>query len=698
VFDIKTIEVPVGGGSVSLETGRFARQADGAVMVRMGDTMVLVTAVMSKSAKPGDFLPLSVEYQEKTYSTGRIPGGYFKRENRPTELEILTSRIIDRPIRPLFDDHCRFEIQVVATVVSMDKENDPGLCALLGASAALMISNIPWDGPVAAVRVGRIDDKLVLNPKFSEMEKSTLDITVVVGRDGVVMVEGQGQFVSEEVMVEALMFAQKEAQPMLVAQEQLARELAPIKREIPQPQDDKALEKRIIKLATPGLKKALTVLTKHERYAAVAEVKAKVLEDLGEEYAGKGEEIGRHFKHLQKKMVRDMVFNTGKRLDGRTTTEVRPIDCQVGVLPRVHGSALFTRGETQALVAITLGTSADEQRLETLMGEEVRSYLLHYNFPSFSVGEVKPMRGPSRRDTGHGKLAERGTKRILPAYEQFPYTIRSVSEILESNGSSSMATVCGTCLGLMDAGVPITEMVAGIAMGLMKEDDKVAVLTDILGDEDHLGDMDFKVIGGDNGITAIQMDIKISGLSREILTKSLNQARDARLHILGKMREALTEPRSDLSAYAPRITTIHINPDRIRDLIGPGGKNIKGIIEATGASIDVTDDGTVRVAAIDPESGAKALALVKGYTEEAEIGKIYYGKVVKITDFGAFVNIMPGTDGLCHISEMARRRVKTVDEVMHEGDEVPVKVLGVDEKNGKIRLSHIAALEDLGKA
>ena len=696
MFDITEKKIEIGASTLSIESGRYARQADGAVMVRYGDTQVLVTAVMSDGIRDMGFLPLSVDYREKTYSAGKIPGGFFKREGRPTEIEILSARQIDRPIRPLFESHIRQEIQIMVQVFSLDKENDPSPLGVIGASAALMISDIPWAGPVAAIKVGKIDGELMVNPTNTQLLESELDITVVVGADGIVMVEGEADFMGDDDMVDALMFAKDAAQPILQAQIDLAKKLGKTKRVVPAPEVDEALVKLVEKKGKKALLKALKVKVKKERGKALSAAKAEMLEALGEEYADRTAEAKRYWSKLQKATARGLLFDKGQRIDGRDTTTVRQIHSEIGVLARAHGSSVFTRGETQVLAAITLGTAQDEQRIDALAGEYHKHFMLHYNFPPFSVGEARMPRGPSRRDIGHGNLAERGTKRILPEHNDFPYTIRVVAEVLESNGSSSMATVCATNMALMEGGVPVKGMVAGIAMGLMQEGDKIEVLTDILGDEDHMGDMDFKVIGSETGITAIQMDIKISGLSREILAKALSQATEARTHILGEMRKTISEPRPEVNEYAPRIITLQINPDKIRDLIGPGGKHIRGIIQETGAQIDVTDDGTVRVAAVGEESKNEALRQIESYTAEAEIGKIYDGRVAKVTDFGAFVTIMPGTDGLCHISEMAEQRVERVEDIMSEGDTVKVKVLEIDSRTGKIRLSHKAALRGEG--
>jgi len=687
-----TRSTEIGGRTLSIETGELAKQADGSVLVRYGETVVLVTTVMARSLARLSFLPLFVDYTEKTYSAGRIPGGYFKREGRPTTTEVLNSRLIDRPIRPLFPKGCRNEIQVIALALSLDKENDPGPMALLGASTALTISDIPWDGPVAAVKVGRIDRELVLNPTYSQLEESDLDLHVAIGNDGIVMVEGECDFVPEQVVVDAMMFAQEHAAPLLDMQRELAAEIGRTKREIELPPELPELEQAIADRCSKQLGEALSIPIKLDRYAAMREIKARLVEDLLEEYPEQEGDIGRYFDGLKKKLARGMLLETGKRIDGRSETDIRGITGKAGLLPRTHGSALFTRGETQALVVATLGSAQDEQRIDSLLGDYRKRFMLHYNFPPFCVGEVKPMRGPSRRDIGHGMLAERGTSRSLPSHDDFAYTIRIVSEVLESNGSSSMATVCGTSMALMDAGVPVKCPVAGIAMGLIKEGDKFFVLSDILGDEDHMGDMDFKVIGNRDGVSAVQMDIKISGLTREILDRALEQAREARSHVLDRMAEAIDAPREELSQYAPRITTLQINPEKIGALIGPGGKHIRGIVEETGASVDVNDDGKVSIAAVDQEAGARAIELVKQYTAEAEVGKTYVGKVVRIVDFGAFIQILPGIDGLCHISELSDRRVNRVQDVLAEGDEVVVKVINVD-RSGKVKLSRKQALK-----
>jgi len=689
MFLKKSIEI--GGRTLTIETGELARQADGAAVVRYGDTMVLVTTCMG-GTRDADFFPLSVDFVAKTYSAGKIPGGYFKREGRPTEYEILTSRLTDRPIRPLFPEGARNEVQVVAMVLSTDRENEPGILAMIGASAALSFSRIPWAGPIAAIRVGRIDGKLVANPLHSDDEKLDLDLTVAVGREGVVMVEGEAKFVPESVLVDALLFAQEQTQPLLKLQEEMAKELGVAKVEMEITADNEALRKKVDKLAAAKVKGALAIRQKKSRYEAIKVAHDEVTEALAEEFPEQGALIDRYFEKFKKATARGTLFSTGKRIDGRSSTDVRDITCKVGLLPRTHGSALFTRGETQAMVTVTLGSAQDTQRIDGLGAETTKTFMMHYHFPPFSVGEVRMMRGPSRRDIGHGFLAERGTQIVLPDHDKFAYTIRVVSEILESNGSSSMATVCGTSLALMDAGVPITGPVAGVAMGLMKEGDKVCVLSDILGDEDHMGDMDFKVVGNRDGVSAVQMDIKITGLTREILDQALSQAKAARQHILECMAKAIETPRADLSPFAPRIFTVQINPDKIGALIGPGGKNIRSIIEQTGVAIDVNDDGKVNVAAVDGEAAQRAIALIQGCTAEAELGRTYMGKVVKIVDFGAFIQVLPGIEGLCHISELADRRVESVEDVLSEGDEVMVKVIAIDPKSGKVKLSRREAM------
>jgi polyribonucleotide nucleotidyltransferase len=689
--------IELGGRTLTIETGKMAKQADGAVVLRYGDTMVLVTAVANQTAREGiDFLPLTVEYVEKTAAAGKIPGGYFKREGRPTENEILTCRLIDRPSRPLFPKAWRNETQIIGTVLSFDKENPSDVLAMCGAAAALHISNIPWGNPFGAVRVGRINHQFVVNPTFAEREKSELDLVVAATRDAIVMVEGGCAQLSEDTMIDALLFAHDACQSILDLIEKIRAAVGRAKREAPVSIKDPTIAGRVKEIGYERLKAATAIREKLERNQTLAHIETEVFERLRGEFLDsdgkpREKEIRAAVHELHKKYVREMAVKDGLRIDGRKTNEIRHISSEVGLIPRTHGSALFTRGETQALVSTTLGTAQDVQRIDSLMGDVEKRFMLHYNFPPFSTGEAKMMRSASRREIGHGHLAERALARVLPRYEDFPYTIRIVSEILESNGSSSMASVCGGCLSLMDAGVPIVEPVAGIAMGLIKEGDNLAVLSDILGDEDHLGDMDFKVTGTRHGITALQMDIKIQGLSREILQKALYQAREGRLHILGKMAEALTAPREELSRHAPRIFTLTVKPDRIRDIIGPGGKMIRAIIEQTGVAIDVEDDGTVSIASSDDTSAKKAIDIIKGLTTEPEVGQFYMGVVRRIVDFGAFVEILPGTDGLIHISELDQKRVNKVTDVINEGDEVMVKVISID-RQGKIRLSRKEAM------
>ncbi|MBI3769501.1 MAG: polyribonucleotide nucleotidyltransferase [Deltaproteobacteria bacterium] len=687
---MKRVEIDLHGRRLSIESGRVAKQAGGSALVQYGDTVVLVTAVAAREARESiDFFPLTVDYQEKTFAAGKIPGGFFKREGRPTEKEVLTSRLCDRPLRPLFPEGFRCETQVIATVLSYDKENDPDVLAMIGASAALEISDIPFNGPIAGVRVGRIDGTLILNPTASQVAQCDLQMIIAGSRDAIVMVEGGARMLSEDVVLDALYFGHRELQPILDMQAELRRALGKPKRTVVPPAVDQVLAARVRELAAAKIAEALAVSGKHERNDAVHQARADVLAKLSGEFAER--EIKHLFERVHEGIVRAMIVAERRRIDGRGLADVRAISCEVQVLPRTHGSALFTRGETQALVVATLGTSSDEQRIDALIGDTYKKFMLHYNFPPFSVGEVKFLRSPGRREIGHGALAERAVSAVLPDDTQFPYTIRVVSEILESNGSSSMATVCGSSLALMDAGVPIKAPVAGIAMGLIREGGEIRVLSDILGDEDHLGDMDFKVAGTAEGVTAVQMDIKIGGVTREIMRDALYQAREGRLHILRAMQAALASPRPDVSSYAPRIVTLKIRQDRIRDVIGPGGKVIRGIIEETGVKIDVEDDGTIYIASADEPAMQKAVDWVHRLTAEAEVGKIYKGVVKKIMDFGAFVEILPGTDGLVHISQLAPERVARVRDVLNEGDEVMVKVLEVD-KTGKIRLSRKEAL------
>ena len=691
----------LGGKELSIETGKMAKQSDGAVMIRYGESMVLVTAVAAKSAREGiDFLPLTCEYVEKTYGGGKIPGGYFKREGKPTDAETLVSRLIDRPSRPLFPKGYRCDTQVIAFAVSFDRENPTDVLAMTGAAAALHLSDIPWDGPYVGVRVVRVNGQFIINPTFQQRDQSDLEFVVAVSRDAIVMVEGGADQISEDVAVDALFFAHKEAQPVLDLLEKLRAAIGKPKRTFVPPQKDEALFKKVKELGAERMRAAVTVREKHKRHDQEALVGQQILAELcgeGMLYAGRNKEVNEAIQSLHKKTVREMVLGEAIRIDGRRTTDIRPITTEVGLLPRVHGSALFTRGETQALVTATLGTSQDEQRLDSLLGDVTKRFMLHYNFPPFSTGEAKPMRSQSRREVGHGALAERALLRVMPTEKDFPYVVRIVSETLESNGSSSMAAVCGGTLALMDAGVPIVAPVSGIAMGLIYEkgesgsSDRIAILSDILGDEDHLGDMDFKVCGTRKGITSVQMDIKIPGLSREVLVRALKQARDGRLYILDKMAQTIATPNKEMSKYAPRIYRLQVKPDRVRDIIGPGGKMIRAIIEQTGVAIDIEDDGTVNIASPDGPSAQKAIDIVKGLTAEPEVGSFYMGTVRRIVEFGAFVEILPGTDGLVHVSELSNERVHNISDVVKEGDEVMVKVIGID-RTGKIRLSRKEAL------
>ena len=684
----KKIEMEFYGRPLSIETGRWAKQASGAAVVSYGETVVLVTAVASNTPREGiDFFPLTVDYQERTYAAGKIPGGFIKREGRPSDREILTSRLTDRAIRPLFPKGFACETQIVASVLSVDRENDADTLAMIGASAALHVSDIPFRGPIAGVRIGRLKGSLVVNPLQAQFEDSDINLFVAAGRDAIIMVEGGAQIVPEEEMLEALFLAQESIAPVLDAQDELARIAGKQKRTFEAVPPDTNLINRVKELGTEKLQTALFVPAKHERGAAISGVEAEVKAALTEEYAGRERDIAHAFEELTSEMLRMAIVKDGRRVDGRGVADIRPITCEVGVLPRTHGSAVFTRGETQALVVVTLGTASDEQRIDGLISQQSKRFMLHYNFPPFSVGEARPMRNPGRREIGHGTLAERALLAVQPPASEFPYTIRIVSEILESNGSSSMASICGGTLSLMDAGAPITAPVAGIAMGLIKEGEQIGILSDILGDEDHLGDMDFKVAGTAEGITALQMDIKISGVTREIMTQALYQARDGRLHILGEMNRALEAPRMDVADSAPRIQTMKIKPDKIRDIIGPGGKTIRSIVEETGAKIDVEDDGTVRIASPDTDSLERAIAKIEMITTDAEIGQIYNGLVKKVVDFGAFVEILPGREGLVHISQLAAGRVRQVTDVVNEGDQLLVKVLEID-RQGKIRLSH----------
>ncbi len=689
MFKPHSVEIDWGGRPLKLETGKIARQADGAVMATYGETIVLATVVAAKTAKDGiDFLPLTVDYQEKTYAAGRIPGGYFKREGRPTEKETLVSRLIDRPIRPLFADGWRNETQVIVTVLSHDMENDPDILALVASSAALTISGAPFMGPIGAARVGFINDEYVLNPTLDEMADTNLDLVVAGTADAVLMVESEAKELNEDIMLGAVMFGHRHFQPVIKAIIELAEKAAKEPREV-KTDDNSAIDKEMRGIGEAELRTAYAIPIKQDRYTAVGAVKKKVMEHFfpeGAEPKFDKLRVAGVFKELEANVVRNNILDTGKRIDGRDKTTVRPIVCEVGVLPRAHGSALFTRGETQALVVTTLGTGEDEQYIDSLSGTYKERFLLHYNFPPYSVGETGRMGGTKRREIGHGKLAWRALRPVLPAPHEFPYTLRVVSEITESNGSSSMASVCGASLALMDAGVPLKRPTAGIAMGLILEGKKFAVLSDILGDEDHLGDMDFKVAGTETGITSLQMDIKIAGITEEIMKIALAQAKDGRIHILGEMAKALTDARAELGEHAPRIEVLQIPTDKIRDVIGTGGKIIREIVEKTGAKINIEDDGTVKVASANGESIRAAIKWIKSITSDPEVGQIYDGTIVKVMEFGAFVNFFGPKDGLVHISQLAANRVQKTSDVVKEGDKVKVKLLGLDDR-GKVRLS-----------
>ncbi|MFQ5788900.1 MAG: polyribonucleotide nucleotidyltransferase [Acidobacteriota bacterium] len=686
-------EVELGGSTLTIEMGKLAKQADGAALVRVGDTVVLVTACASKEEREGvDFLPLTVDYRENFYAGGKIPGGFFKREGRPNEKEILTSRLIDRPLRPLFPEGWHNETQVIGLVLSTDRENDSDTMAVTGASAALYCSEIPFTTPIAGVRVGLIDGDFVINPTFEQLNSSRLNLTVAGSRDALVMVEAGGHEVSEAELVEALEFGHEAIRKLVDLQEEFYRELKPVKLTVEPKNHGTDLYGEIESKVGASLLEAMRIPGKLAADRAIDEVKSRVLEQFSED-PERQVEAAAILKDLQEKALRAEVLVNHRRLDGRPFDGIRQISCQVGVLPRTHGSSLFTRGETQALVTVTLGTSEDAQKLDWLEGLSERRFMLHYNFPPFSVGEARFLRGPGRREIGHGALAERALSPVIPSESDFPYTIRIVSDILESNGSSSMATVTGGCLALMDAGVPLKAPVAGVAMGLIKEGERYAVLTDIAGAEDHYGDMDFKVAGTQNGITALQMDIKIKGLTSTILAEALEQARQARLFILDKMAETIAAPRESISSYAPRIFTMTIPKDKIRDVIGPGGKMIRSIIERTQVKIDVEDDGSVSIASSDEESARKAMHIIEELTAVAEMGKTYLGKVQRIVDFGAFVEILPGTDGLLHISELADYRVKDIRQELSEGDQLLVKVINIDPQ-GKVKLSRRAVLRE----
>jgi len=692
---VTTVETEIGGRRLILETGQMAKQASGAVVARYGDTVVLSTAVASKVERENvDFLPLTVDYQEKAYAAGRIPGGFFKREGRQSEKEILSSRLIDRPIRPLFPEGYYYDTQIIASVLSIGDESSMDLMGMIASSAALAISEIPFRGPIGAVRVGLVDGKFIINPGQKELETTLLNLVVAGTMDAIMMVEGGANELTEDQMLDALDTAHREIKKIVAFQNELVSKVGKPKRPVKTVEIDKDLAEQVATLAMDQLRTAIVIPNKMERQKTLDVMLDEIKQKLKkEDDPTRSRQISTIFFDIEKNEVRKIILEKNTRADGRKPDQIRPISSSVGLLPRTHGSALFTRGETQALVVTTLGTSEDEQRIDSLEGEYFKTFMLHYNFPPFSVGETKPLRGPGRREVGHGALAERALKAMVPKKQEFPYTIRLVSDILESNGSSSMATVCGGTLALMDAGVPIKAPVAGIAMGLIKEGEKVVILSDILGLEDHLGDMDFKVTGTSKGITALQMDMKIEGITIETMRTALQQAKDGRLHILGKMLETLATPRNTLNPFAPRIITMQISPDKIKDVIGSGGKVIRSIVEQTGAKIDIEDDGTINIASSDEAAANKAKEIIRGIVQEAVVGKLYMGKVRKIMDFGAFVEIFPGTDGLLHISQISDKRIEKVTDELKEGDEVLVKVLEID-RQGKIRLSRKEALHD----
>ncbi len=689
---IRVKETTLNGKTFSIETGRVARQADGACWVRYGDTIVQAAVVGAKEVKEDQgFFPLTVDYREKAYAAGKIPGGFFKREGRPSENEILTSRLIDRSTRPLFNETFKNEVLMMVSALSADKQNDPDVLGISAASAALLLSDIPWDGPIAGVRVGRIKGKFVANPTHDEIAESDIDLVIAATEDSIMMVEGEAQEIGEADMMAALNFGQEAARQLIQVQRDLVREAGLSKREMqlaPQPED---LENKVKDLTTAPLRELLREADKQKRRDGIKQLQDTIAANLAEAYPESEAIVGKLFHDIEKVLVRQMIVQENRRLDGRTPQDIRHIECEAGILPRAHGSCLFTRGQTQALAAATLGTKIDEQKMDELEGEFYKSYMLHYNFPPYSVGEIRRLAGPGRREIGHGNLAERALKAVIPKEDVFPYTIRIVSDILESNGSSSMATVCAGSLSLMDAGVPIKEAVAGIAMGLIKDEKRAVILTDILGDEDHLGDMDFKVAGTRKGITAFQMDIKVKGISANLMGEALEQAKAARLHVLEVMNRTLDKPRADISQYAPRILTLKIPIDAIGLVIGPGGKTIRDITERTGTTIDINDDGKVTIAAVDPEMGQKARDIIYGMTAEPEVGKVYTGIVKGIKEFGAFVEIMPGREGLLHISEIEHRRLNRVEEVLKMGDEVTVKLIEVGEQ-GKLKLSRKALI------
>ena len=690
------LETRLNNTAISFETGRLAKQANGSVLASCGDTRVLVTATASAEPREGaDFLPLMVDYQEMFYGSGKIPGNYFRREiGRPSEKATLTSRLIDRPLRPRFPNGYTYDTQIIATVLSVDPSIDPDVIAITAASAALTVSDIPFDGPIAGLRVGRVDGKFIPNPTIEQLSQSDIDIVVAGSRENIVMVEGWAAILPEEEVLEAILFARDALKPLIEIQDELAEKAGKPKFAVQAPEPDSEVVAAVEEKGAELLREVISIPEKVARNTRKREVKKQLVQALAESYPDREKEIGAAIKDIEKRLMRQMIVKERRRLDGRGFTDVRPITCTVGELPRAHGSAVFTRGETQVLAVATLGSADDEQRIDTPFGDRYKPFMLHYNFTPYSVGEVRMMRGPARRDIGHGALAERAVAAVIPLPEDFLYTIRVVSEVLESNGSSSMASVCGATLALMDAGVPIRDMVSGVAMGLIKDEEsgEAIILTDILGDEDHLGDMDFKVAGTEEGITALQMDIKINEIDEDILKRALSQAREGRIHILGKMQETMKEPRSKLSEFAPRITSIKINPEKIKDVIGPGGKVIKGIIADTGVKMDVDDSGTVNIFSSDSQAADKALQIVKDITREPEIGEVYTGTVKKIMDFGAFVEILPRVDGLVHISQLEKHRVENVRDVLKEGDTVKVKVIDID-RQGRIKLSRKALLD-----
>jgi polyribonucleotide nucleotidyltransferase len=689
------LQIDLGGRPFSIETGKVARQANGSVMVQYGETVVLVTAVTSEKKREGlDFIPLTVNYLEMTYAAGRIPGGFFKREGRPSDRETLISRFIDRPLRPLFPKGFQNEVQIIATVLSADQDNDPSILGMIGASSALSLSDIPFGGPIAGAKVGRIDGEYLLNPTHEELEMSDIDIFVAGSEDAIIMVEGSAKEVKEEEILEAVLFGHRSLKPVIDLQKQMKSTLGVTPREYELQKPEEPIYEKINALAQEKIREVFRITEKNKRREHLDEILKIAFQEIGAEDETSQKMVKIAFEEIYRKQIRKLILEKKERIDGRGLSEIRPISCEVGILPRTHGSALFTRGETQVLAVVTFGTSEDEQKINSLTGEIYKSFMLHYNFPPFCTGEVSPLRSPSRREIGHGALAERAVLPVLPSSEKFPYTIRIVSEVLESNGSSSMATVCGATLSLMDAGVPIKAPVAGIAMGLILEDGETAVLSDILGDEDHFGDMDFKVAGTAEGVTAIQMDIKVRGISKEIMSRVLDQAQEGRFHILNKMKETISEPRKDLSRHAPRIISLQVKQEKIRDIIGPGGKNIRAIIDQTGVKVDVDDSGLVKLASPNYEAIEKAIYMIKRLTQEVEVGALYTGKVVRILGFGAIVELFAGTDGLIHISQLAEGHVKEVTDVLKEGDEVMVKVIDIDPQ-GRIRLSRKAALREI---